>query len=181
MSKFSETLIEEIRQEFVQGIEDELGKRVYSSIDELSKKHNIPTVTLYRKSQDNNWREQKKIFKDNLQMEIDSAKQKVIAKEAKEFDSNSLKIAKALQSEIVGLLQQSNKRRKEGIDKPYFSPSALNSLGMALHTCQRVGRLALGESTDNTNVTNKQSTIEETFALIDEICRGRGKGDTNLH
>ena len=122
-----------------------------------------------------------KIFKENLQMEIDSAKQKVMAKEAKEFDSNSLKIAKALQSEIVGLLQQSNKQRKKGIDKPYFSPSALNSLGMALHTCQRVGRLALGESTDNTNVTNKQSTIEETFALIDEICRGRGKGDTNLH
>ena len=63
MSKFSETLIEEIRQEFVQGIEDELGKRVYSSIDELSKKYKIPTVTWYRKSQENNWREQKKYLK----------------------------------------------------------------------------------------------------------------------
>ena len=52
---------------------------------------------------------------------------------------------------------------------------------MALQTCQRVGRLALGESTDNTNVTNKQSTIEETFAIIDEICRGRGKSESGIH
>ena len=181
MSKFSETQIEEIRQEFVQGKENDMGERIYPSIDDLSKKYNIPSVTLYRKSQDGNWRDQKQIFKDNLQLEIDTAKAKKMASESQEFDSASLKIAKALQNEIVSFLTKSNERRKQGNDKPYFSPSALNSLGMALQTCQRVGRLALGESTDNTNVTNKQSTIEETFALIDEICKGRGKSDSNLH
>ena len=111
----------------------------------------------------------------------EKAKCKLMAKESQEFDSNSLKIAKALQNEIVTLLQKSNQQRTAGVDKPYFSPSALNSLGMALQTCQKVGRLALGESTENTNVTNKQSTIEETFALIDEICKGRGTSDSNLH
>lgn len=181
MSKFSETQIEEIRQEFVQGKEDESGERLYQNIEELSKKYNIPSVTLYRKSQEGAWREQKKLFKDTLQIETDMLKAKKMANEAKEFDSASLKIAKALQSEIVGLLQQSNKRRKQGIETPYFSPSALNSLGMALHTCQRVGRLALGESTENTNVTNKQSTVKEAFSLIDEICRGRREGESNLH
>ncbi len=181
MTKFNEEIIEKIRQEFVQGYEDETGQRKHPSIDSLSKKFNIPAVTLYRKSQANNWKNQKEIFTQNLQAEIDTAKQKQIAKEAKEFDSNSLKIAKALQNEIVSLLQKSNSRRQQGIETPYFSPSALNSLGMALQTCQRVGRLALGESTDNTNVTNKQSTIEETFALIDEICRSRGKGESSIH
>jgi len=180
MNKINETILENIRQEFVQGIEENEEKK-YPTIDELSKKYNIPSVTLYRKSQSGDWKNQKKIYKENLQFEIDNAKQKKLANEAKEFDSNSLKIAKALQSEIVALLQKSNQQRKQGVNKPYFSPSALNSLGMALQTCQRVGRLALGESTENTNVTNKQSTIEETFALIDEICKGRGESDSNLH
>ncbi len=180
MSKIPENIIEKIRQEFVQGIETNDEKK-YPSIDELSKKYNIPAVTLYRKSQTNSWKNQKQIYKENLQFEIDSVKQKKIAEQAKEFDSNSLKIAKALQGEIVALLQKSSKQRQKGIEKSYFSPSALNSLGMALQTCQRVGRLALGESTENTNVTNKQSTIEETFALIDEICKGRGESDSNLH
>tara|TARA_B100001057_G_C22862547_1_gene955143 strand:+ start:673 stop:1215 length:543 start_codon:yes stop_codon:yes gene_type:complete len=178
---YSENIIEEIRELFVQGFEDDSGNRTYPTIDELAKKFNIPAITLYRKSKSNGWKNQKNLFTQNLQIEIDQAKQKIIAKEAKEFDSNSLKIAKALQSEIVGLLQQSNKRRKQGIEAPYFSPSALNSLGMALHTCQRVGRLALGESTENTNVTNKQSTVKEAFSIIDEICRSRREGESNLH
>jgi hypothetical protein len=178
---YSENTIEKIRELFVQGFEDDSGNRTYPTIDELSKKFNIPAITLYRKSKSNGWKNQKDLFTQNLQIEIDQAKQKKLANEAKEFDSNSLKIAKALQSEIVALLQKSNQQRKQGINKPYFSPSALNSLGMALQTCQRVGRLALGESTENTNVTNKQSTIEETFALIDEICKRRGESDSNLH
>ncbi len=180
MSKVSEEIIEKIRKEFVQGF-DENSERKHPTIDELSKKYNIPSVTLYRKSQSMGWKLQKETFKQNLQFETDYEKSKLMAKESQEFDSNSLKIAKALQNEIVTLLQKSNQQRTAGVDKPYFSPSALNSLGMALQTCQKVGRLALGESTENTNVTNKQSTIEETFALIDEICKGRGTSDSNLH
>ena len=180
MSKVPEEIIEKIREDFVQGFEEN-SERKYPTIDELSKKYNIPAVTLYRKSQSMGWKLQKETFKQNLQLETDYEKSKVMAKEAKEFDSNSLKIAKALQSEIVTLLQKSNQQREAGVDKPYFSPSALNSLGMALQTCQKVGRLSLGESTENTNVTNKQSTVKEAFSLIDEICRGRREGESNIH
>lgn len=172
--------IEKIRQEFVQGTEEN-GVLKNLSIESLAKKYNIPSITLYRKSKEDNWKQQQKDFKEELQNEIDAQKREQMTKEAVDFDSNSLRIAKALQGEIVKLLNISNKKRQENPNESYFSPSSLNSLGMALQTCQRVGRLALGESTENTNVTNKQSTIEEAFQLIDEICDSRRESQSNIH
>ena len=172
MQKHSEELIERIRQEFVQGFMD--GEmRVYPTIEELSKKHKIPAITLYRKSKE--WKQQKIKFQQELSLEIDENKKKKMAKDAVDFDENNLRIAKALQNEIVALLSLSNKKRRENDDRPYLTASSLNSLGMALSTCQRVGRLALGESTDNTNVTTNESTVNEAFQLIEEIL---GSSDT---
>ena len=105
-----------------------------------------------------------------------------MAKDSIEFDENNLRLAKALQNEIVALITLSNKKRNDGDTRPFFSASSLNSLGMALMTCQKVGRLALGESTDNTNITTTESTVNEAFQLIDEIFRGKSKkGDSQLH
>ena len=104
-----------------------------------------------------------------------------MAKDAIDFDQNNMRIAKALQNEIVALLTLSGKKRKENEDKTYFSASSLNSLGMALSTCQRVGRLALGESTENTNIST-EATVNEAFQLIEEILgKGNSKSNSQLH
>ena len=52
---------------------------------------------------------------------------------------------------------------------------------MALQTAQKVGRLALGETTENTTITTKQSTVQETFELIDEIIKSRGTSKPKVH
>ena len=85
-----------------------------------------------------------------------------------------------MQNEIVALLSLSNQRRRGG-EQPLFNPSNLQSLGMALQTAQKVGRLALGETTENTTITTKQSTVQETFELIDEIIKSRGTGKPKVH
>jgi hypothetical protein len=182
MTRHNADIIESIRQEFVQGILDDNGMRSYPTIDELSKKHSIPSITLYRKSQGESWKQQKIDFQETLRLEIDNQKRKKIAKDSIEFDENNLRLAKALQNEIVALISLSNKKRTEGDSRPFFSPSSLNSLGMALMTCQKVGRLALGESTDNTNITTTESTVNEAFKLIEEMFRGKPKeSDSQLH
>ena len=118
---------------------------------------------------------------DQFEIKIDDNRQKKMAKDAIDFDQNNMRIAKALQNEIVALLTLSGKKRKENEDKPYFSASSLNSLGMALSTCQRVGRLALGESTENTNIST-EATVNEAFQLIEEILgKGNSKSNSQLH
>lgn len=181
MPKHDDNTIEEIRQEFVQGkMIDE--KRIYPTIEELSQSWSIPAITLYRKSNAQKWKEQRETFQQELSRKIDMEKQKKMAKDAIDFDENNMRIAKALQNEIVALLSFSNKKRQETPDRPYLSPSSLNSLGMALSTCQRVGRLALGESTDNTNVTTNESTVNEAFQLIEEILGSTNtKSKSELH
>ena len=182
MAKHNEDIIEAIRQEFVQGVLDDKGLRSHPTIDELSKKHSIPSITLYRKSQSNEWKQQKLDFQDNLRIQIDKEKRTKMVKDSVEFDENNLRLAKALQNEIVALISMSNKKRNEGDTRPFFSASSLNSLGQALMTCQKVGRLALGESTDTTNITTTESTVTEAFQLIDEIFRGKSKeSDSQLH
>jgi uncharacterized protein YaiL (DUF2058 family) len=137
---------------------------------------------LYRKSQGEEWKKQKADFQETLRNQIDKEKRKQMAKDSIEFDENNLRLAKALQNEIVALITLSNKKRNDGDTRPFFSASSLNSLGMALMTCQKVGRLALGESTDNTNITTTESTVNEAFQLIDEIFRGKSKkSDSQLH
>ena len=115
-----------------------------------------------------------------MQNEIDRKKQNQLAKDSVNFDDNNLKIAKALQNEIIALLSFSNKQRQEK-ERPFFSPSSLNSLSLALSTCQRVGRLALGESTENTNITN-ESTVTEAYELIEQIIsKSRSDSKSELH
>ena len=94
MPKHTEDIIEAIRQDFVQGILDGSERR-YPTIEELAKKYEIPSVTLYRKSTSQSWKQQKMDFQKNLQVEIDSKRQNKLAKDAVDFDENNLRIAKA--------------------------------------------------------------------------------------
>ena len=179
MQRHNEETLEQIRIDFVQGIQTD-NERKYPTIEELSKQYNIPAVTLYRKSQAEEWKTQRSDFKSNLQSEINKQKKDKLAKEAVAFDENNLRIAKALQNEIVAQITISTKIRQDN-ERPFFTPQALNSLAQALSTCQRVGRLAVGESTENTNITN-DSTITEAFNLIEQICRpSNSEGKSELH
>ena len=179
MAKIKQEIIDKVRVDFVKGTEDDKGNRVYPTIEHLSKTHKIPAITLYRKSKADNWKNQKTQFADQLAYKVDQAKQKTMANQHKDFDSNNLKIAKAIQGEIIQLLTQSKNNRQNG--NSGFNASSLNSLSQALQTCQKVGKLALGEATEHTHVTTKQSTVTEAFALIDEVIATRGKGEPQLH
>ena len=95
MQRHNEETLEQIRIDFVQGIQTD-NESKYPTIEELSKQYNIPAVTLYRKSQAEEWKTQRSDFKSNLQSEINKQKKDKLAKEAVAFDENNLRIAQVL-------------------------------------------------------------------------------------
>ena len=46
MAKIKQEIIDKVRVDFVQGTEDDKGNRIYPTIEQLSKTHKIPAITL---------------------------------------------------------------------------------------------------------------------------------------
>jgi hypothetical protein len=187
---------------YVQGVEGPDGRRQYFSHVEIGKKLNISTQTVNRRSQETNWLEQRKAFTVQVQMETDAKRRTELANQAVEFDSVSLQLARAIEGEIGRLIQSANRDRQKAdalvaeqrawdaahpnerrpvLEKEFkpFTPFALGSMAAALATVQRVGRLAVGESTENTSVKHSLSATEEIQAarnFIDGVIEQRQSG-----
>ena len=70
VNKLTETLKSKIRTEYVQGIELDTGDRKSFTLDELIKKHNVASATLYRRAREEGWKELREQFEWELQQEL---------------------------------------------------------------------------------------------------------------
>ena len=55
-------LKEDVRDKYIYGILKDSGERIMPTLDELIKKHNVPSSTLYRISSKEEWKYQRKQF-----------------------------------------------------------------------------------------------------------------------
>lgn len=175
-----------IRTKFVQGVEDLSGNRQYPTLDSLAVEYEIPIATVYNHSASESWLEQRNMFQTKLQNELDESRRKQLVKDASAFDSASLSLARAIQGEIGQIIKtaQDDRRDNTSTKKNPISPSSLNSLSMALSIAQRVGRLALGETTDNTNVNatiDNRTQIDEALSIVRDIARAKSSSIDILH
>ena len=81
--KLTEALKEQIRIEFVQGIQDEEGNREYPTIETLQKKLLSCKSTLYRVCQNNAWKTERERFQRELLAKVDKDRIKNLAEENK--------------------------------------------------------------------------------------------------
>ena len=176
--KLTLTIKEEIRNKFVHGIEDNRGGRKLYTIDELASDYGIPKPTLYKTAQREDWVLQQKRFQDKYLIELDAKRRDELVQESIQFDKTSLQLAKGLMGQIAQTLRQNSNEEK-------IQSSTLNSLSHALSQAQKVGKLALGQATDNVNLeTNAKDTetFREALGLLDNIAEQRRKGNTkSLH
>ena len=171
--KLTLTLKEEIRNKFVQGIEDTRGGRKLFTIDELASDYGIPKPTLYKTAQREDWSLSQKRFQDKYLSELDDKKRQELVQEAIQFDKTSLQLAKGLMGQIAQTLRQNT-------DEEKIKPQTLQSLSTALQGAQKVGKLALGQATDNVNLeTNGKDseTFREALGLLDSIAEQSRKGN----
>lgn len=100
-SNWSAAKAEELRQLFVHGTEDGEGNRVYPTLKALALDNGVSERTLYKRSSDEAWTEQKEISRQKLQVTIDEGKRKDIAKQSIDFDSRNLQLAKVIQNQVA--------------------------------------------------------------------------------
>jgi len=188
----------EMRHRYVHGVIDDNGRREWPTLEFLAKRFGIAVVTIGKRVKNENWAGQRADFERRLRDQIDREKRKDLAKEASEFDLTSLRLAKGLQNEIAQIIIDSQEHRRvykeelaaakaAGLPAPtsvrVLVPATVNSLASALSIAQKVGRLAMGETTENANVNiNDQREFEEARRIIDELARGkRQDGPAQLH
>ncbi len=178
----TENLKLKIRTEFVQGYEDEEGKRVLYTIEELIKKYKVAKSTMYRVSQKENWKLQRDKFNQEHMAQIDAERTKSLVTEGKKLDSQSINLAKALYSTVGIIIRNNSNAITEG--KKGLPPSQVNSLANAALSAQRLAKLALGESTENIDANINENTSEafnRVMELLDEVEESRVRSIRATH
>ena len=183
-NKPTASILEEIRELYVTGTENQTGDRVYPSIQSLAKDFNIAEVTLFRKAKDGDWKEQRQIFERKLAEEKDAKKRDMMVKESVEFDARNLNLAKAMQGQITHLISQGARAIQQNNTAKPFSPESLTKLATALISVQKIGRLALGDTTENTRINaefNDESTARQVDEILAEIAEAKRNSEKAVH
>ena len=173
------TLQEELRELYVQGITDVNGNRNYASIESLAKDYNVAKVTLFRKAKAHNWKEQRALFEQRLATEKDSQRLHDV-----EFDSRNLNIAKHMQGQVTHLIRLAAQEIREHETRRPFTPVGLERLANAVVAIQKIGRLALGETTENTKISGtitNESTLRSVHEFLDELTEAKRKGSRTIN
>ena len=155
-TKLTEDLKTIVKTEFVQGVELDSGERQHFTIEDLIKKHNLASATLYRAARSEGWKTLREQYNQELQEKLNQIRSTKVAKESTKWDDTILDSAKELQQQAMYYLEL-NKRAMDAQAKP-FPPSQFLAITNAFLVAQKLGKIALGEITENINVN---TTIKE--------------------
>ena len=182
-TKLTEELKTTLRTEFVQGIESETGERQHFFIEDLIKKYNVASATLYRASQSEGWKSLREQYNIELQEQLNAERQKRTAKESVRFDDKLLTKANEVIDQISCYLLLNEESMNEKTTP--IQPNQFLALTNSLLAAQKLGKIAMGEITENINVN---STIKEADAfnrimeLLDTVKSERLNSDSeSLH
>jgi len=158
-----------IKSEFVQGCETETGDRKHYTIEELIKKHNVASATLYRAARSEGWKSLRQQFEAEIQEQLNEKRAKHLVKEGKAFDDKFI----SKSQEIIEQVEYYFKMNTEALkmkSKP-FPPQQLLGLCNALTVAQKLSKVAMGEVTENINVN---STVKEaeSFRRVMDLLHG---------
>ena len=161
---------------FVEGYGTEQGVLVLPTIDEVAKKHKISKNTLYKLAQRGGWKEKQERFLAKYNEERSKKKRQLLNKEGVDIDDRIVNLSKALLNKVMVTVRDNDK----------MSPYQIDSIASASLKIQKMVKLALGESTENVSIENKEQTDEtfrEALELIDQIrvSRIRAEGNTSTH
>lgn len=122
-----------IEQEFVHGS---------MSLADLAATHGISDSTMRSRAHRCEWQRKRDELQQIATAKADAEMVDRRADELAKFNENDLKMAKAIRAKAAQLLNSVG------------SPQDLRSLASALDTAQRVGRLALGATTENSGISS---------------------------
>ncbi len=180
--KLTETIKLQIRNDFVQGVSNEEGLKNFPTLDELYKHYKVAKSTLYRVSNKENWRIEREQFQATYKEKLDKKRTETLVKEGKSLDTRSINVAKSLMCTIEKTISKNLENIEEG--KTGLIPTQINALANTALTAQKIGKLALGETTENVEINgNIQNTaFREAMELLDTVAEQRRESnDSPIH
>ena len=167
-AKLTENLKQKIKAEFIEGFIDDNGVRVFASIDELAKRHNVSRATIYRYSnpKKEDWQKQKNQFQTKIDKEIEDNRLQSLVESAKTLDKNALNIAQAMLQRVGRKLAKAIDDERQNPDGGGMSANELHQLSHVAMNAQKIGKLALGEAQEISKVSADVSAPESYNNLI---------------
>jgi len=153
-----------IRQEYVEGIIDNDNNHTWPTMKNLSIKYAIPHAYLRRIASIQKWTEEKQNFITNYEHAKRTERIKFLTKKSIKFDSNCIDIAEEGIEKIKNAIFNADRVVDENGIKILFSIEDLDLLAKTLEKFQKIGRLALGSSTDNVSKMLVQGIESIPFA-----------------
>ena len=147
-----------MKTEYVEGCEDEEGNQKWPTMHQVAIKHGCPPAYLRRVASEQHWTTEKQNFITNYEHAKQAEKIKFLATKSANFDNRCIKIAEKGIREIEKLLCDTiDARIDDNGNKTLqlFSMEELEIAAKTLEKFQKIGRLALGSSTDNVSKTIK--------------------------
>lgn len=122
-----------ISKEYIEAPSDDLRP----SLVALASKYSVSIKYIEQKCSKEKWVEQSKIFLRRVSQESKQEKVSSLAGEQTKFDADILTVARALQGQIIGHLNEAKQ------SKTLLPPKDISLLSGSLSTIQRIGRTAL--------------------------------------
>lgn len=119
------------------------------TLSSLAQKYGLTESALESKCWRDGWQEQRKELQAQVLQKANAELADKRAKELVEWNDSDLRVAKALRAKAVKYLLD------ESIT---LSPMELRALATTVDSAQKIGRLALGVSTNNTELTGKDGS-----------------------
>lgn len=140
----------------------------WPTLEQVAAKYEVRHDTLRKRAGREGWGRERRLYATRLEKEKRDAKSAKIAADSASFDNTTFKLAQALAGEVAQQFREINKirqlrdmkaRQAEGDDAALLDaltsqklvPATANrlaALGTALAQAQRIGRLALGDTTE---------------------------------
>jgi len=158
-----------IRAEYVEGLVNDDGKQIWPTMKKLSMKHGVPFAYLRRIAALQHWTAEKQNYITNYEHAKQEEKIKFLAQKATKFDNRCIKIAeegiKKIETLICNTLDgvRINEQGEE-VPIPMVGMEELEVAAKTLEKFQKIGRLALGSSTDNISKSIKSSDLSIPFS-----------------
>lgn len=179
--KITEELGQIIRDEFVHGVQDEKGARLFPTVEGLAKKHDVSRATLYRRSTDGEWQKQKNHFQSELQAAVDDARMERMVEDAKKLDDSCVQLSMGIINAVGRRLQRTLEIERGNPDDEGITSIELSHLAGATVQAQRIGKLALGQAQEISKVSadvNQPEAFRRAMEQLDELAESRANQDS---
>jgi len=118
---------------------------------ELAEKHGMKSGTIRQRAMREGWVKERGAAVKTIAAVVDLKVGLSRAQELMSFNSDDVKVAKAIRAKAAKMLQNAS------------SPHELRALSGAFESAQKIGRLALGASTENSSVATAPSGLSHFY------------------